>query len=147
MDKLRILDYSEANLYVPDDPVRPGLGAEFRLSGSRQMWGLVNDNLMRACICTAVCNDVPHNMTELVVLDNPKGPIAIFYSVWSYSPGGGRDIVFAVLDYVKNFQQRYVTLSPRTNMAHRFHIKNGAKLIFDTPEVSRNYEYFVRTDN
>jgi hypothetical protein len=38
---------------------------------------------------------------------------------------------------------RFVTLSPKTNMARRFHLKNGA-IVFRENDDTVNYEYITR---
>jgi len=48
-----------------------------------------------------------------------------------------------MLDYFKAekpWLKRFVTLSPKTEMAHNFHIKNGA-FVFRKNRQSVNYEY------
>ena len=63
----------------------------------------------------------------------------IFYTVWSYEKGYGRNILNELLPLLQT--ERFVTLSPKTEMAKRFHLRNGAKLISDN-ETSYNFEYF-----
>ena len=69
----------------------------------------------------------------------------VFYSIWSYKPGAGRELL---LQTVKNIKEDYptvttfVTLSPPTEMARRFHLKNGAT-VYRTNTETVNYEYKV----
>ena len=58
--------------------------------------------------------------------------------------GGGKLIVKEVYKKIKksNHLNRLVTLSPLTDMATRFHTKNGAKLL-QINESSQNFEYQV----
>jgi len=54
---------------------------------------------------------------------------AVFYTIWSYAAGAGRTLIQEAQKSIKaEFPdiQTYVTLSPKTEMARRFHIKNGA---------------------
>jgi len=37
---------------------------------------------------------------------------------------------------------RFVTLSPKTDMAHRFHIRNGARMLRENADTI-NYEYLI----
>jgi hypothetical protein len=70
---------------------------------------------------------------------------AVFYTVWSYDPGAGRDIVFAAANHIKHNHKdvvRYVTLSPLTIMAERFHTRNGAKLLAKH-DTCQNFEYTI----
>jgi hypothetical protein len=77
-------------------------------------------------------------------LENIEEPdTVVFYTIWSYKPGAGQRLlqeglkkVQAELPNVK----RFVTLSPPTDMARRFHIKNGAS-VFRVNSDTVNYEY------
>ena len=134
-----------------DDPVRPHLSANFRTSLGRQAFVLYNEDTtqIRAVICCAYTNSVPLTEQELdhysqaAAADETVPPrIAVFYTVWSYDRGAGRDIVFAARDYARDVRgcTRFVTLSPLTEMAERFHIKNGARLLERGSEC-QNFEY------
>jgi hypothetical protein len=69
--------------------------------------------------------------------------VAIFYTIWSYAPGAGRTLIFDAVKHIKENKpeiQRYVTLSPKTDLAKRFHLRNGA-VVFRENEDTVNYEY------
>ena len=71
--------------------------------------------------------------------------IAVFYTVWSYKPGAGRQIVNGVAGRIKTqrpWVKRFVTLSPLTEMAEKFHLKNGAKFLAKHKEC-QNFEYIL----
>ena len=72
------------------------------------------------------------------------GKIAIAYTVWSKKKGGGKLIVKEVFKKIKksNHLNRLVTLSPLTDMAHKFHSRNKAELI-QVNETTQNFEYQV----
>jgi hypothetical protein len=92
-----------------------------------------------AVICVAYCDDVPTNEADM----NRTGDrVAVFYTVWSYSRGAGRTIVNEVFEHLQQTGacERYVTLSPLTEMAERFHIKNGAQLLA-RHNLAQNFEY------
>ena len=129
---------------VADDPVRPHIPAEWRTAGGREVYGLFEDEsaeILRAVICVAYTNEVPTNESEM---DKSGTDVAVFYTVWSYDRGAGRDIVLKVAEHIKNttFVKRFVTLSPLTEMAERFHLRNGAELIGKYDEC-QNFEYTV----
>jgi len=70
---------------------------------------------------------------------------AIFYTIWSYAPGAGVELLReTVAQIIAQFPtiERFVTLSPKTEMARRFHHKNGATT-FRENEDTINYEYKV----
>ena len=130
--------------YLKDDPVRPHIPVEFRVTHPNQVWILEDDfsGKIDAVICVAYTNAVPTTEQELVDFCDKDGDIAVFYTVWSYTKGAGRDIVFGVARQIKRTRRvsRYVTLSPRTEMARKFHLGNGAVVLQENPE-SVNYEY------
>ena len=76
--------------------------------------------------------------------DQNVGQIAIAYTVWSKKKGGGKLIVKEVFKNIKksNHLNRLVTLSPLTEMATKFHTRNGAKLL-QTNKTTQNFEYKI----
>ena len=58
--------------------------------------------------------------------------------------GGGKLIVKEVFKKIKksNHLDRLITLSPLTEMATKFHTKNGAKLL-QINETTQNFEYQI----
>jgi len=56
--------------------------------------------------------------------------------------GGGKLIVKEVFKMIKksNHLNRLVTLSPLTEMATKFHLRNGAKLL-SVNDTTQNFEY------
>ena len=148
---LTIIDSHELWYLFNDDPVRPHLNASFRTSLGRQAFALYNDDetKIRAVICCAYTNEVPiteHQLdyySQAACADETIPPrIAVFYTVWSYDRGAGRDIVLAARDYARDVRgcTRFVTLSPLTEMAEKFHIRNGAVLL-ERGDTCQNFEY------
>jgi hypothetical protein len=72
------------------------------------------------------------------------GKIAIAYTVWARKKGGGKHILNEVYKKFKREHhiERLITLSPLTEMAERFHLKNGAKLLRKN-EHTQNFEYDI----
>jgi hypothetical protein len=95
-------------------------------------------------VCVALQDFVPSSVAELAheaLVPNT----AIFYTIWSYAPGAGRELLEETVEEIKQrFPNitRFVTLSPKTEMARRFHHKNGA-VTFRENEDTVNYEYHV----
>ena len=141
---------------VKEDPVRPELDLQFRQSYGRKIYGLRDDvGEISAVMCFAFTNDVPKTVAEMEEMsydaalqsihrEGVQGSIAIAYTVWAKKRGGGRAIVNEVYKMVKksNHLNRLVTLSPLTDMARNFHIKNGAKEL-QVNETSQNFEYDI----
>ena len=129
--------------FIKDDPVRPHLPIVWRIRNGREVYALEDeDGDMRAMICVAYTNEVPKDEGELDRLSCVDGNIAVFYTVWSYTKGSGRDIVLSVAKHIKETKSvsRFVTLSPLTEMARKFHLANGATVL-QVNSTSVNYEY------
>ena len=133
------------------DPVRPSIPCEWRIAnGNKVFYKAIKSFDMSqigewsAACCISFKNAVPKSEMELVSTIH-SGNIAIFYTVWSTRKGAGREIIFNIVDYLKEHKpnvKRYVTLSPKTEMAKKFHLRNGAEMIAEN-ETTYNFEYFV----
>ena len=143
------------NCNTDEDPVRPELDNIFRRSYGRKIYGVKFKNEIHAVMCFAYTNQIPKNVEELdkfshdaylqsAQRDQNIGQIAIAYTVWSKKKGGGKLIVKEVFKKIKksNHLNRLVTLSPLTEMAKKFHTRNGAKLI-QINETTQNFEYKI----
>jgi hypothetical protein len=131
--------------YIKDDPVRPELPKEFRVGKNRFVSALVND-IPQAMVCVSLHDFIPQDVDDLTVeTDNPT--TAIFYTIWSYAPGAGVELLRATVAQIKEQfpgVTRFVTLSPKTEMAKRFHTKNGAGVYRENTNTV-NYEYPQKT--
>ena len=138
-----------------EDPVRPELDNSFRRSYGRKIFGVRYKGEIYAVMCFAYTNEIPKSVEELDKLSQDAhlqstlrgqnvGRIAIAYTVWSKKKGGGKLIVKEVFKKIKksNHLDRLITLSPLTEMATKFHSKNGAKLL-QVNETTQNFEYQV----
>ena len=145
--KLRELDILEVDI-LKEDPVRPHITKAERLSDGRQVFVLEKKNKILAVICVAYTNKIPKNEFELSAFNAFDGSCAIFYTVWSYEKGAGREIIERVSNHLmrRGWIKRYVTLSPLTEMAEKFHLRNGAELIY-RGETCQNFEYFMEAEN
>ena len=143
-----LIEATESEKYlIADDPVRPELNFDFRVGSNKDFFIYMNEYTgnVSSAICVSYNDFVPKTVPELQYYpDNMDPPsIAVFYTVWSYEKGEGRDIVFKAVDRIREekvYVHRFVTLSPKTRMAERFHLRNGAVLISENEE-SNNFEY------
>ena len=137
------------------DPVRPELDNDFRTSYGRKIYGVKYKDEIHAVMCFAFTNKIPKSVKELDLLSKDAflqsaqrsqkiGKIAIAYTVWSTKKGGGKLIVKEVFKVIKksNHLNRLVTLSPLTDMARKFHLRNGAEEI-QVNESTQNFEYKI----
>ena len=149
----KLVELKECN--IEEDPVRPELDNNFRTGYGRKIYGVEYNKEIHAVMCFAYTNKIPKSVDELEKLstdaflqsamrDQSGGQIAIAYTVWSKKKGGGKLIVKEVFKKIKksNHLNRLVTLSPLTDMATKFHTRNGAKLI-QINEKTQNFEYKV----
>ena len=153
------LDLQEVAKEVGKDPVRPHISADWRIMCGREVYALYEDQYAefakpleegkRAVICVGYTNEVPITEEELDAFSKEAwkegqdfGNTAVFYTVWSYSKGAGREIIIEAAKHIKETKgcTRFVTLSPLTQMAERFHLRNGAVLLNKGDEC-QNFEY------
>ena len=124
---------------VNEDPVRPELDVVFRRSYGRKIFGVKYKKEICAIMCFGFTDEVPKTVKELDLMtrdaylrsahrDQNIGKIAIAYTIWSKKKGGGKLIVKEIFKMIKksNHLTRLITLSPLTEMARNFHLKNGA---------------------
>ena len=130
---------------IKDDPVRSNLSAEFRINPNAEMFALWEQNNLGAVCCVRYTKGVPEGVTEMQDLTSTKPDTAVFYTIWSSQKGSGRQLI---LDASENIKSRFpsiknlVTLSPKTAMAHKFHISNGA-ILWRENEDTINYAYQI----
>ena len=143
-----ITDLSHTLLsFIKDDPVRPEIPKDFRVSDGRVVAALTDEeHNPEAMVCVSFHDFVPEDVEGLSKTSTVP-TTAIFYTIWSYKSGKGRDLLYQA---VKGIQTQYpsvtrfVTLSPKTNMARRFHLKNGAIVLRENIDTT-NYEYLTET--
>ena len=142
-----------------EDPIRPQLDNKFRTSYGRKIFGVEYQKEIHAVMCFAYTNDIPKSVEDLdkmshdaylqsALRDQNIGRIAVAYTVWSKKKGGGKLIVKEVFKKIKksNHLNRLVTLSPLTEMATKFHSKNGAVLLQVNADT-QNFEYKIIKKN
>ncbi len=138
-----------------EDPIRPELNNDFRTSYGRRIYGVKYKSDICAIMCFGFTNEIPKTVKELDLMtrdahlqsirrDQKVGKIAIAYTVWSKKKGGGKLIVKEVFKKIKksNHLNRLVTLSPLTDMARNFHLRNGA-IELQVNEETQNFEYKI----
>jgi len=156
LSRLNLQDVAEV---VGEDPVRPHIPADWRIMCGREVYALYEDQYaqyappleegVRAVICVGYTNQVPITESQLDWMSTESWSsagitpdTAVFYTVWSYSKGAGREIILEAAKHIKENKgcTRFVTLSPLTQMAERFHLRNGA-ILLEKGEECQNFEY------
>jgi len=128
---------------IKDDPVRPHIPLAQRISDTAEILILRAGEEILAATCLQWLDDIPTREEDLVTMDTQRAT-AVFYTIWSYSPGAGQELIKQAADWIlREFKdvKNIVTLSPQTEMARRFHTKNGAKTL-QTNETTVNYSYY-----
>ena len=132
-------------LWQEGDPVRPELNVRFKSAEGRTVYGLKTfEGEYVAFCCVARTTDVPKDIMELSDFTSLTGDVLVPYTVWSLRRGAGKTIIKLLLEKVtkQNLARRVVTLSPTTDMARSFHLRNGATEI-SRNIVTANFEYPV----
>ena len=129
--------------FLLEDPVRPNIPQVDRIGNNKDIFVMRDeDDKAQAITCVSYQKSVPTSEADLFEMcEEPE--IAVFYTIWSYKAGAGRQLIFDAAQYIKENRpeiKRFVTLSPKTEMAKRFHLKNGA-LVFRENTDTVNYEY------
>jgi len=128
---------------IYQDPVRPNVPHVDRIGANKDIFVFRDeDDKVKAITCVSYQSSIPTKESELFeTTDDPS--IAVFYTIWSYVPGAGRALIFDAVRHIKETRPeitRFITLSPKTEMAKRFHTKNGAGVYRENDETV-NYEY------
>jgi len=130
---------------IKDDPVRPHIPLDQRINEAAEILILRAGEEILAATCMQWLKDVPEDEQDLIDMAKDRN-IAVFYTIWSYSPGAGATLLQQAAKWLKEeFKDitGIVTLSPQTAMAERFHLKNGAKIRRQN-ETTVNYEYYFK---
>jgi hypothetical protein len=132
---------------LEDDPVRPEIPASFRVGAHTEIFVLQNAETLEpeAVVCVAYRDLIPADILELARDADEDISVAVFYTIWSYRQGAGRRLIQQAVRWIQRNRKsirEFVTLSPQTDMARRFHIHNGA-LEFRRNGDTVNYLYSV----
>jgi hypothetical protein len=128
---------------VKDDPVRPEIPLEQRVNANSRIFVLKDaEDKPLAVTCVKFLDGIPNSVDELTDLAVHTNT-AVFYTIWSYAAGAGRRLIEEAQAEIRRDHPEvmtYVTLSPKTDMARKFHLKNGAEVFRENPDTV-NYLY------
>jgi len=129
---------------IKDDPVRPEIPVEQRVNQNSKIFVLRDETTQEplAVTCVKFLEKIPSSVNDLAEAAINTNT-AVFYTIWSYAAGAGRTLIEQAQEHIKKEHpevETYVTLSPKTEMAKRFHLKNGAEIHREN-EDSVNYLY------
>lgn len=147
MHRIEVVN-NKPEIWKNSDPVRPNLGVSYKTHPGRDVYGLVdNSGKYISFCCIARTLDIPIDIMSLSRLTSINGSVCVPYTVWSLQKGAGKKIINQILILMSDPAsgiERIVTLSPRTEMARSFHLRNGAKEIA-TNIVTANFEYELQS--
>ena len=125
---------------VNEDPVRPELDNKFRTSFGRKIYGVKYKKEICAIMCFGFTNDIPKTVKELDLMTKD----AYLQSALRDQKVGRIAIVNEVFKKIKksNHLNRLITLSPLTDIARNFHLRNGA-IELQVNSDTQNFEYKI----
>ena len=123
-----------------DDPVRPRISPQRKVSVFSRVYMWLEEQRIGAVVCCSYRHNIPKTERELLQIENynQDGMKVILYSIWSYEKGCGQKLVQTVLARYR--EDKVITMSPKTDMARDFHLRNGAKVL-QVNRTTINYEY------
>jgi hypothetical protein len=132
---------------IKDDPVRPHIPLDQRINEAAEILLLKAGEEILAATCMQWLSEIPEDEIDLQNMGKSK-EVAVFYTIWSYSPGAGASLLQEAAKWLKEEYKdlkAIVTLSPQTDMARKFHLKNGATVHRQNTN-SVNYKYYSRPE-
>lgn len=129
---------------VEADPVRPHIPNTLRCAHNSRVLVLMDElNQIQSVVCVSFSDHVVTEESDLFTFKGTQPTVVMLYTIWSLQKGGGAALVPHIRNWVKSAVpsvNRMITLSPPTEMARRFHLKNGAKELQVNPSTV-NFEY------
>lgn len=144
---LEIID-SQSHPYFPwiaEDPVRPEVPPLRRIQPDCTVFALRGQQGPASILCCRYTNSVPDSV-ESLFSERDSEDTAVFYSIWSIEPGTARSLIESARSWIlinRPSVVNFITLSPPTEMARQFHIRNGAD-IYRINSLTVNYRYESR---
>lgn len=144
MHQLTVInDYrSEWEGCLNGDPIRPHIPAWRRVASNRQYFIINEHHAVHAVTCVAYLDRVPETEDQLFE-DCEHFNYCCFYTIWSNRKGCGRELIRRIVKHNRVYMPHvdfYCTLSPKTEMAKKFHTSNGA-VLYRQNELTDNYVY------
>jgi hypothetical protein len=128
---------------IADDPVRPEIAAQERVNCNSKIFVLKDEaGQALAVTCVKFLESIPASVDDLARVAVHSNT-AVFYTIWSYAAGAGRRLIQESQRHISETSPEvttYVTLSPKTEMARKFHLKNGASVYRENSDTV-NYLY------
>lgn len=131
---------------VKQDPVRPHIPAAQRVGKNAQVLVLMDQQQVpQSVVCVAFNDHIPTDEQQLFDYDQHQPTVAVLYTIWAIEKGAGRAMIAQVQNHIREnwpTVSRLVTLSPLTDMARQFHMRNGARELQVNPQT-QNFEYLL----
>ena len=142
LQKINTIDHWVTEI-ISDDPVRPEIPIEFRINEAAEMYALWDNKQLLGVTCVSFTQGIPGSVDEMIGSSSLNPDTVVFYTIWSYVKGAGRELLNKAVDQIlfdNKLIKNVVTLSPKSEMAEKFHIRNGAWKFRENQDTI-NYAY------
>jgi hypothetical protein len=142
LQKINTIDHWVTEI-ISDDPVRPEIPIEFRINEAAEMYALWDNKQLLGVTCVSFTQGIPDSVDEMIESSSLNPDTVVFYTIWSYVKGAGRELLNKAVDQIlfdNKLIKNVVTLSPKSEMAEKFHIRNGAWKFRENQDTI-NYAY------
>jgi hypothetical protein len=142
LQKINTIDHWVTEI-ISDDPVRPEIPIEFRINEAAEMYALWDNKQLLGVTCVSFTQGIPGSVDEMIESSSLNPDTVVFYTIWSYVKGAGRELLNKAVDQIlfdNKLIKNVVTLSPKSEMAEKFHIRNGAWKFRENQDTI-NYAY------
>jgi hypothetical protein len=107
------------------------------------MYALWDNKQLLGVTCVSFTQGIPGSVDEMIESSSLNPDTVVFYTIWSYVKGAGRELLNKAVDQIlfdNKLIKNVVTLSPKSEMAEKFHIRNGAWKFRENQDTI-NYAY------
>lgn len=142
LQKINRIDHWVTEI-ISDDPVRPEIPIEFRINEAAEIYALWDNKQLLGVTCVSFTQGIPGSVDEMIESSSLNPDTVVFYTIWSYVKGAGRELLNKAVDQIlfdNKLIKNVVTLSPKSEMAEKFHIRNGAWKFRENQDTI-NYAY------
>ena len=78
---------------IKDDPVRSEIPIDHRINEDAEIYALWNNTELGAVTCVSYTEGIPGSVEEMYSLSSPFMDTVVFYTIWSYTKGSGRELI------------------------------------------------------
>lgn len=131
--------------WIASDPVRPEIPSGRHIAQDCSVFAWPGLRGPASILCCRYTSSVPDSVDSLFA-DQSVEDTAVFYSIWSIEPGSARSLIESARAWIIESRPNivnFITLSPPTDQARLFHLRNGAE-VYRINHETINYRYESR---